>query len=271
MSILRDIPIDEYHASRFVSASKQRTFTQRGPRGYWLEYIYDGGRRSEPTDAMKVGQCFEDAVCGKPTHVLVPEGMKLTTKEGRAWKAEQTATVIGSQFRGLFERGVEHVRENRTARALIEASEEQVTVRRDWRGIPGLQARPDWLCLGGCDASDWAPCAPDLKTTVSLNGFGRSVLDYAYHVQAATVATCLRDDDVTDVRHPLIVVEKASPYRCQVMWLDTEYVAIGARRMAETLARMAEHYESGEWPAVTEDETTLEAPAWLLEQEGEAA
>lgn len=267
--IIHGIDIDEYHAAPFVSSSKLRTFDRKGPRGFWLEYLY-GTRNTAPrTDAMAVGQCFEDAVCGKPTHILVPEGMKLTTKAGKEWKAEQTLTVLGSQYAGLFDHGVRHVRENHTARDLIEASDEQVTLRREWDGIPGLQARPDWLCVGGCEASGWQPVAPDLKTTISLNSFGRSVVDYAYHVQAALVATCLQGADVTGSVHPLIVVEKASPYRCQVFWLSPEYVQLGAQRAYATLSRLAEHYESGEWPQTTEDSTTLEPPAWMTE--GKAA
>lgn len=266
--IIPDLPLDEYHAAPHVSASKVSTFLRSGPRAYWLRHVR--GERSAPTsEAFAVGQAFEDAVCGRPSHVLPPEGMKFTTKAGKEWKAEQTATVIPASCAGLFEHGVQHVRDNRTAAALIDASQEQATARTEWPGTPGVQTRPDWLSLTGCPESDWAPVAPDLKTVASLGMFERQVREFGYHRQAAMVDLCLRDEGVEGVRHPLIVVEKAFPYRCVVTWLSPAYVAIGDADVCGALGALAEHYESDEWPTVTSDETTLEPPAWMVPDDDE--
>lgn len=291
MSILNDISIEDYHAAPDVSASKLTTYRELGARGYWLRHVHASKPQARKT-CFDVGNAFEDALRGAeplwlpepPADLKRAKNGALSTAEAKAWKAERDAWVDEQRAAGhvvldpsevdreLFTYGIQHLRENRTAMALIEASQEQQTIRAPMPGtgqsgaVPGIQARPDWLSLTGCAESDWAPVAPDLKTTTNFAEFYREVRRRGYHRQAGMVDLCLIADDVVGVRHPLIVVEKTFPYRCQVMWLGAGHLRDGAYECRQSLAQLAEHYEADEWPTVTEDEITLEPRPWERSQ-----
>lgn len=250
-----DVTIDDYHASDHVSASKLSTYERQGPWAYWMRHVRHD-RPAPSSEAFDVGRAFEAALCGEPIHEFPPVDIPRTGKGSRTGMSAWRASVqmgghipLDDSYAPFFEHGVAHVLANRVARRLIESSRAQPTIRMEWPGLPGVQSRPDWY-------DDFANVAPDLKTTADLAAFDSQIWRYRYHRQAAMVDVCLGES----CAHPLIVVEKAWPYRCEVVWLPDELVNYGAAETREALERLRRHYESGEWPQVVTEERTARVP-----------
>ncbi len=251
------VSIEEYHASERISSSKLRTFMALGPRAYYLRHVLKSNvlKASKP---MIVGQAFEDAICGRETFkVIEGDGRTKLVKQQKAEAEAEGKLVITGEHADFMRFGVENVRANPAAMELIEGAFEQPTMYADFDGLPGLQARPDWGTPSGR--------FPDLKTTGNLDKFSRSVVDFGYHMQAGIVRMCARASGMPETDHPLIVVERDWPYRCQVMRLSDEYVELGVAEATKHLNRMADCFTSGEWQ-FCDAERLLEPPKWLLER-----
>jgi len=276
-AIIRDESIDAYHASAAVSSSNLGTWDVSGPRAFYERHVARETRRAR-TKALDFGQCFEDALRGdRSGWVTPPDDLKrakngaLSTKEAREWKAAQEAAglaILTADEVEAIERGIEGLQANSAACDLIEACEEQVTLRcqlAELPEIPGIQARPDFFGQGGSYLSSYVPIAPDLKTTRDpVKKFGwRTVTKYGYDRQAALVRKCCRELGIGAVRHPLIVVEKSYPFACKVWWIPTRMVDHAEERVDEMLSAIATHYESGKWPLVEDEQGEIKLPSWM--------
>ena len=270
--IFTDLPIDDYHASDFVSNSKLQTFLRRGPRAYWMRYVHKSLPK-EDTQALRAGSAFDTLLFDgeqvfRERFVERPAGMKFTTKAGKAWKKEQDEAglvVIEPEDARAFEWMCAAIREHELANDLLHACDTQVSLRGAMDGLPGIQARPDGLCLQGCAASDFAPYVLDLKTTAELDQLtsGKSVVRYCYHQQMAFSQQLLRAHGIPELRYYLLAVEKTGAHRAQVIELTQDYVDLGERQITHGLQRLAAHYRTNTWPRVTEDVVVLEPPPWM--------
>lgn len=156
------------------------------------------------------------------------------------------------------------------AQSLIQAAQMQVTVLHDdvsdcWN-VPGIQCRPDWLGLDGSAATNWRPYALDLKSTDKLSRIssGRSILKYGYHRQAAMVRMCLEREgvDIDGFKYLLLGAEKTFPYRWQVVEVPLALIDKGQAWCERQLARLSDHYATGDWPLVMSSITVADVPAW---------
>lgn len=271
MTLLVDEDISDYHAHESVSHSKLRDFDQLGPKGFYLRHVRREAPRAD-TKALRNGRAFETFLCEPKRFdewfVVKPADYKGTEKKWKAWvEAEEASgkTVIDRKDHAAFEHMESAIRECGAASALLEGSTYQPTWRREWAGLPGLQARPDWANMGGCPFSDYRPFTLDLKTTRALDDLttGRSIVKYGYHSQAATVRLA---SEQTDMAHYLLAVEKAFPCRAVVIEVSRVFVDIGERWARATMERLSEHYSADFWPLVAHDSLLVEPPAWLLNQ-----
>jgi hypothetical protein len=244
---------EEYHSNKSVSSSKLKTLMTKGAAAYEQLYL-SRSHVPKQTAAMKKGSDFEDAVCDRIELAFVPDGMKLTTKEGRAFKDENAGKlIISTADRGFFQQGVGNVR-----RVLDKYSlwgDEQPTFRRPYDGLPGIQARPDWFVKS-------KSFSVDLKTTESLHKFQYKIEDYLYHMQAAFVRVA---SGIDATQHPLVVVEKSFPYPCRVVWLSEDYVRDGVDLLKRGVDKLAHHYRTQTWPLLERDSITIQPPERVRE------
>ncbi len=115
------------------------------------------------------------------------------------------------------------VRANPIAQSLLDGAEHELGFRMDApRGAFQVQCRADIL-------HRWSHIA-DLKTTADVDDFAHSVSTYGYHRQAALYRWIISHAcDGELLPFSFIVVEKAPPlYRCRVIDLDKDYLAIGS-------------------------------------------
>lgn len=268
--LLKNLSIDDYHASPYVSNSKLQTFLKSGPRGYWMRYIHKS-LEAPTTAALRAGQAFDTLLFDgedeyKAKFIERPKGMKFNTVDGREWKALQHKngkTIIEPDDARAFQWMVSAIKEHSLASELLETCDYQVSLRGPREGLPGIQSRPDGLRLGE------SPVVLDLKTTANLDYLlgGSSVIKYGYHQQMAFSSMLLSELGAVDVKYCLLAVEKAAPHRAQVIELSQDYVRAGCEQVNRGLQSLAQHYTSGTWPRVTTDRVVLEPPAWMTESE----
>ncbi len=277
--ISTDLSIEDYLASKRASTHKLRTLAEKGARGYFI--AHEQKRWSEEdTKAYLAGRAMEDAL-QRPDdfaakYVAKPVGMSFATKEGKVWRAEQQEkglNILEGDDARAIEALIGTLESCPLAKALIEASQQQASLVHEktrWE-IPGLQSRPDWLCLDACAASEWRPFELDLKTTITLGQLasGRAIVKYGYHKQAAMVrlALGLEGVDVSGFRYLLLGAEKVFPYRWRVVEVPSDLVDAGERWCIAQLDRLADHYVTGEWPLVESEIVTADVPSWFDESE----
>lgn len=113
---------------------------------------------------------------------------------------------------------------------------------------------------------------PDLKTTddVSEVGFGRTIAQRRYHVQAAfylDIMFMLYGDDAPQ-HFCFIAAQNKRPYDVAVHWLDDEQIAIGRALYQRDLARLVECRNTNRWLGA-DNGTVIKAllPNWAMNGE----
>lgn len=271
MSISWELPLGAYHARDYASHSKLSDLAKRGAAYYHAVHVAKTEQRDPPTPDMVFGQRFEDAV-QRPgdfvvEHVVRPDGLDLRTKDGKEWKAKADGkTIIDADEWAKIVAMNNAIKGNYTAMDMIAACKAQPTITSTWQGLPGVQARPDWLSIDGCAYTGFRPFVLDLKTTSELSRLtsGKAVIDYGYFRQMGMASNLLRDNGVIDVACYLLAVEKQRPYRCQVIEVTTPWLDRGWQWSTRMLDKLADHYARNEWPRVECEAVELpEPPPWV--------
>ena len=133
----------------------------------------------------------------------------------------------------------------------MEGKAEQTFTWTDEATGEKCKCRPDWQT---------ADLVVDLKTTkdASPRGFGQSVDNFRYHVQANWYLRGTPDAQ----QFLFIAVEKTPPFACVVYVASPEMVAAGGRVADENLARLAECRKKDYWPSYSDTIQTLDLPPW---------
>jgi hypothetical protein len=224
----------------------------------------DGLVENVQTPAMRLGSLVHRAVLEPDTmagaYVVKPEGMLFTTKEGKAWKAEQTAPIItqdeADQIHGMVRSVWAHPM---AKRILHNAKTEQCLFAEDEHGTI-RKARLDALVGGSV--------IPDLKTSASADPqeFERSLGKFRYHVQAAYYIDLCRLVGIDKSDFVFIVVEKEAPHATAVYSLSQDAIDLGRMEYQRDLAAVRECTEKNQWPGFTEEITVIGLPAWMQKQ-----
>jgi len=259
----------QYHASGAWGSSLISTFLKSPQLAHMmLTHQY----RPPETPSMKFGTRF---------HALLDPGSRFSElhrcgpedadKRSKAWKeAEATAITEGFDLVSFDDWTMLHamresVMANPIARSLIEGAEQEVGFRMDApQGLFQVQCRADIL-------HRWSHMA-DLKTTGDVDDFGSSVATFGYHRQSAIYRWIVSHAYGGELLpFSFIVVEKAAPlYRCRVVDLDEEYLAIGWQEVEAALTEIGQRNASGDW-SDHRDAELIAAPAWLVKQRMSAA
>jgi hypothetical protein len=110
----------------------------------------------------------------------------------------------------------------------------------------------------------------DLKTTkdASIEGFGREVWRYGYHLQAAFYVDGWASSH-KGVRLPFvfIAVEKEPPYVCTIFRAPDDVLERGREEVRELLALVKTCREQKRWPGYAEGIVDLVLPRWAMPRE----
>jgi hypothetical protein len=271
--ILRDEPIDVYHAAKAISSSKVKLFQESGPAA--LAAYLRGEYERPDTKAFAVGRFLDTLLTGDDwaqRYIIKPEGIDGRTKQGKEWlaKAEADGLEVVSLEDAAWARDArEAIMAIPAAADAIENAIAQVSFRAkldEWSFA--VQSRPDWWVEDGLARTCFEPLFPDLKTTADLPGIieGRSIFKYGYDMQAALVRMTAGACGVMPTHHELICVTKKIPAQACVVLLTEEWLKIGERRVRGLLSRIDACARANHWPRVAEPVVEARVPGWLARE-----
>lgn len=267
-----DIEIDRYHNDPHlcdgpsISSSGLRTLLLECPARYWAFSPYNPNRfPDESTKALDVGRAAHCLVLGEPefnAHFIISPYDEFRSKESRAWRDEQTRTVLKAEDFELVKILAEVQRRSAQAmRAFQDGKPEVSLIWKDEETGIWLKARPDWL-----------PNKPqerfivEFKSALSLDPrrWAASAFGFGYHMQAALqidgVKACMGVDPI-GVAH--CVQEKDPPYLCELRLFQPDHIEWGRKQYRRALKLFAHCMKTGEWPGWTSEPTYTETPYYI--------
>ena len=258
----------DYHAHKAISKSKLDAARKSGR--HLQDFLYGPPRDS--TAAFDMGTVVHaSALPGEnPDDIAVrmPEGMKKTTKEGKAFVAEhQGKIILNPSDAHIVDQMMLSLREHPFSASLVngelKGKAEQSFFCTDKETGLELKARPDFLM-------DDLSLIIDLKTTVdaSPKGFQRSVANYRYFVQASHYLDVVEGATGTRPQAFLfIAVEKTRPFSTAVYMADQAMIDFGKQQAREDLNNIAQWIANDKFPGYSERVEEISLPKWMLPKE----
>lgn len=263
--IVYGMPEAEYHAPTDELSSTGAKLILESPAKY-KHQVVDGNRVHR--DSYDVGTAVHTKVLGVglaavtcPPELLASNGA-MSTKEARAWKAEQQAAgipVVSAGELALIDAMAEAVLRHSLAKKLFErAGRAEVSVFAEHLGVKN-RARFDYL-------PDDGGIAVDLKTTVDASpaGFAKSAANFGYHIQRGHYIDVLSRAVGRDVEMLFVTVEKDAPHLVGVHQLNQEFADMGAAEALEARDVYKRCIETGDWPGYPEKINLLPPPVYAV-------
>lgn len=245
--------------------------------------VIDGLFAKVETQAMTGGSLFDlmllepDRFGEGMSHWVVPAGMKLSTKEGIAWKKDHPGVADGGlpylwaesdakekaslvDMKGMIESLMAH----RKARRLIESSVKQESAfAKDPRTGLMRKVRPDMRAV---DNSSRIVLA-DLKST-----FRGGAATTAWIQHGARMYYDIQDSFYSDVYRDLwespyfvfVVVERKPPYAVRLFQLDIAGKQWARQEYSKAMEQFRRCQETGVWPAYDEEIRVVSLPSWRM-------
>lgn len=259
---------EEYrrHSKTHLTSHQLATY-RRSPKLYKME-----------RDGLTVWKTKREYVVGEALHTLLLEGdevfaarfhrggpinkrtgeqMKTPTAKGWIDFEESIGKhCLTEDEWALIHNMAESTLANPSAAMLLRA-EHRVTeavIRTHQSGV-AMQCRIDLVTLQLRAIDGLVPFICDIKTARSLDDIDRQIRQYGYAHQLAYYLRLWNgiQPDTEEVGPPprciIIAVEKAEPYRCQVIWLDPYLIHDRMVENAATIASLTASYASDTWDA----------------------
>jgi len=259
---------EAYHVKRLGELSNSGIKRlMRSPAHYkaWIEET-----EAVDTPALIFGRAFHCALLEPErfaaAYTVEPDFGDCRFKENKgrrdAWRAENAGKESLSVEDGeRIQSMLEAIREHPWARLAIRDGQSEVTLRwTDEQTGVECKARADYYVPGK------APFVLDVKTCedASPKAFAKSIATYGYHVQHAHYCEGFRVRGNPLSNYLLLAVEHHAPFAVALYHID----AAAETRGYELRQRAAEDLEkcmqAGDWPAYSNDITSLSLPAWAL-------
>ena len=200
--------------------------------------------------------------------VRMPVGLKKTTKEGKAFVAENRGKILlNSTDAYCLDQMMLSLLEHPVSSGLIKGelpgkSEQSFFATEPETGLE-VKCRPDFMLNDGS-------LIIDLKTTTdaSPKGFQKSLVNFRYYVQAAwyldvvELATGKRPDGCL-----FVAGEKQRPFSTGVYVADEEMIKIGREHAMEDLRNIAKWKAEDVYPGYSDRAEMISLPKWMLPKE----
>jgi hypothetical protein len=219
----------------------------------------------EETDAMRFGTLAHAMVLeGKDLtsmYVIKPEGMSFATKEGKAWRAEQTLPIIPSEEAARVHRMAQAVSANPHASALLKSCQHRETpiIGR----IAGVECKALLDCHG-TDGEQWVIC--DFKTCMdaSPRSFAKDVHNRHYDLQMAWYSALLAHaEGFSDPPYWVWLAAEKNPPFVNVVYTSELWEQSGQDKLMRVLDLYKECTESGQWPMPYRGIQSLPREPWM--------
>lgn len=255
--VIFDLPFGEYCEIQRLNNTSIKLIN-RSP------FHYKYGKKEE-TSALVIGHAGHTAIL-EPEHfesryAVFPEGMTLTTKEGKATWAElekSGKSILRFSEAEAARKIAKAVNSHPVAAKLLRGGYPEVTVLGEIDGVE-TKVRIDY----------WRPDLKmliDVKTTenASYDAFQRSIASYGYDIQDAFYIDNCQSVDLDADRFVFIAVESLPPHGVAIYELDDESRFAGRKKYMAGLNRYRECEAFDEWPSYPVDIQPITLPAWAM-------
>lgn len=274
-----DIPAARYHSDPCeepsLSSGLLRTMLAKSPAHGYREHPKLGGGKSEATAAMNTGSIVHDLLAGGNSELEVGNFDSFRSAAARTWRdcviesgktpvlesdLDEARKIVASVSANVCNGGI-------TNTPFADHGKSEVTAI--WReGEAYCRARYDRLVIdpnGFADVWDWKT-----TTDVSDRGILGSLVKYGYHVQAAFYLRGLAaalPSHAGRTSFTFVFVETVAPFSVRRVCLSPEFASIGAKEASRGINLWRECMASGKWPDHSHATLTLDAPAYLIDDE----
>lgn len=239
----------EYEATPGVNFSTLKAIL-RSPAHYQAALI----AKREPTPAMVMGTITHSTVLeGKSLETLAvakPEGMSFVTKDGKAWRDEQTLPIMSTDdYNAVTGMAASVAAHPEASTMLAECPNRETFLTAEFEGV---------VIKGLIDAHG-ATILADLKTTsdASPSEFMRKVQALHYDFQIAFYQQLVSPE----IWCGWITVENEYPHVTAVYTPSAALLESGREKMRRAIALYKECQKANAWPAFP-GITTLHLPKW---------
>lgn len=261
--VFEGLPAESYHAAPGVSHSMLRAMdpTPAHLRAYLDEEF-------EPTPLMILGTLAHSLLLEPerplPQLAIKPAEMKFSTKEGKAWRAEQQAVgriIIGEDAHASLLGMVRNVSRHAGARDLLANCLTEVSVFQRFN-LGGTVLRK-----GRMDIIPRANVLADVKTCddASPAAFAKKLFE-GYATQAAYYLDLWNDANPDDPRDgfAFIAVERQPPNLVATYVVHPDAIKWGRGRNIDALALYIRCAADNHWPGYPTEFVPLNLPEWAL-------
>ncbi len=246
--VFYDLPEEIYRSAPGVNNSTLKMM-RKSPRHY-LDALEEPSKKDSP--ALLFGRLVHQAILEphKPRgYVVRPEGLKFNTKEGKAWRDEQSLPVIDSEDAERIASISGAVMEHPLSKHIAFGKKEVSYFKKDASTGLLLKARID--CLSGTHIID-------VKTTedASASSFAKSCSAFGYARQAAFYGMVTGCWDFV-----FLAVEKEQPFGCQAFRLSKGSIQTALQQIRLDLDLVKQCLTLQDWP--TYDTSTKELEVYV--------
>ena len=251
---------DEYRKADGVNFSSLKHIL-KSPAHYQANLSED----DEPTQAMIAGTLAHAMILeGKnllDLYAIKPEGMRFSTKEGKAWRDAQTLPILESDTALAIPRMAESIVANPYAYSMLKGCQHRETPL--FANLRGVDCKALLDAHGTDNGEQWVIC--DLKTTddASPEAFAKKVANLDYDMQKSFYSQVLAQVHQLEIS-PMwfwIVVEKSAPFTCAV-YSSEQWDESGDSKLERALELYKQCIANNQWPQPFAGITTLERPKW---------
>ncbi len=194
-------------------------------------------------------------------YVIKPEGMSFVTKDGKAWRAEQTRIVVDAGQMAAAMAQAARLRALPELSALLaDGVGESSAFWIDEQSGELCKCRPDLVSPAGdgvviVDGKTCQDASPD--------GFAKSIWNYRYHLQAAWYADGYERATGTKV-HGFVfaAVESVWPHQGAAYMLGDDVMDAARRENRRLLNLYAQCKKTGIWPGYAQTISLIQLPRW---------
>lgn len=262
-----DMPIENYIgdccAGPSISSSGLRKLLLECPARYWATSPLNPNRFPEKqSEALDIGRAAHALALGEPEfakYFIVSPYDDFRSKEARAWRDEQTRTVIkADDFAEIQMIAAVQRKSVQCMRAFEEGSAERSLIWQDEATGIYCKTRPDWTPH---DPTKRFLAEYKTARTIDPAIFSSEAFKLGYHMQAA-----MELDGVKAVMgvEPLgichVVQEKDPPYLCELRMFTPEQIDDGRTMYRLALGLLADCLRENYWPGYTNEPTYFETP-----------
>lgn len=242
-------------------------------------YLAAKQRKFAPTIAMQIGSALHCLVLEgreqfESDYVLKPEGLSLTTKEGKEWKAANgKKTTLSKTDQYASWDAVHGMAESLHALDWFDPSQtdyrkhNEVSLYWDADGVD-CKCRLDRLVLTKTEA-----IVLDLKTTDSIDekDFLKKVIGgMNYLFQSAWYVEGVEAVYHVPASFVFIGVERTPPYATAIFTISSDMIAEGMRQTSFARKRLSECIRTKDWGKPIVEQHVLELPPWYQSPVGGA-